>query len=319
MTESFKVILLYYPPILIVIGIIGNILIFFSFTLKKLSNLSMSKFIKVISIVDSISLLTFIQHYTNFSFDINFGNYSELTCKLFAYSTHVCGPISAWILVYISIERFISIRFKSISSIFKKACFQNTFIILIIAFNLAIYSPFLIFESDIKRVEDIYVQNETSSNFLCDHINANIYNILSIVDLFNSSIVPFIFMIISTSFLIYLVVNSRNKIPKTKKENTIKRFKKDVQFGIVSITLSVSFLVFSLPICVFILTKSSSDNMFILCDYLYFTNFGIQFFLHFLSNKIFRNEILKRIKFSKTLNFVMHTSAAETQIHIIRV
>ena len=290
----------YYPPFIVLLGLIGNFIVILVFSSKKMSSLTISKFVVVMSISDTLGLVQILQQFFDYVFDLNVRKFSDFSCKLFVYLTYVFGPISAWTHVYISFERFFSIRFPTRSAFLKNKCLQNIVVLIILFFNLSLYLPFFYF-LNLKLVMHSEGYMNQSNSYVCD-IDLNAAQIIQTVDFLNSTALPFSIMFLNTFLLLYTVFKSRYKIlNKSKKTKASKQKKKDLQFGITSISLNFTFLILNLPYCIFILFfQSDSIINFLIVNNMFFTSFSTQFFIHLFSNRFFRSEFLQL--FRKNVN-----------------
>ena len=108
---------------------------------------------------------------------INIEIISETYCKLFRYVSYVFSPISAWLIVYISFDKYIIIRFKKIR-IFKKRIFQIVLLAIIFVYHVSYYSPVLF--------NSILVNKSNESSLLeCSYKNDYLNQVFSLMDLIN--------------------------------------------------------------------------------------------------------------------------------------
>ena len=133
--------------ILLLLGSFGNLMGLVVLSGKRLEKFPPRKIFISLAIIDT----TFLT-YTILS-SINLDKLvilSVFSCKFFSFIPYFLPPISSHLLVFISIHRFVTIQFKAIA-IINKSFFQVGIIIGIMAYNMAIYSPILIFISLVER------------------------------------------------------------------------------------------------------------------------------------------------------------------------
>jgi hypothetical protein len=124
------------------VGIVGNILSFKVFSTPNLSRQSFSLYFRVMALNDlAISVLTlgFIVIYV---FEFNFKNVDFLLCTTYDYISYVLSPVSAYLLVTISIDRFVKIKFQNRLSFLFKRSVQITLISSIYVYNMIFYNGF---------------------------------------------------------------------------------------------------------------------------------------------------------------------------------
>ena len=77
---------------------------------------------------------------------LNVNYVSNAWCKIYTYTSYSWCAISAWLLVFISIERCVSVVVKTgLPSFFSNGTFEIIIVFAVIAYNCLLYTPFLIF------------------------------------------------------------------------------------------------------------------------------------------------------------------------------
>ena len=303
---------MYYQPFLIIIGLCGNILSFLVFNRKNFDKLATRSILMLIAVIDTFCLLQIIDHFFRYCFGYYLRRESDFTCKLFTYLIYSFGPISAWLIVFTSIERFFSISMptSTIGLIFKRKSFQIKICLFIFVFNMIYYTPFLIFVEN-KCVNKSFL-NDTSFDlkYCCDFRDTEIQQILSLADGFNSAVIPFFLMLLSSILIIVSIFKSRFRLAKM--QNNInnnnnnrsqqhklnrKRLKRDIQFGLISIYMNVLFIAFNLPVCVTLFYNDNiTDLIYLIMVDVYYSSYAINFFIYLLFNSLFRNEFFNMLK-----------------------
>jgi len=267
--------------IIILGGLFGNLISLFIFSMDSFAKFPARTIYFSITISDSFYLIFWLISITSENFQINF---SRLACQFYFYFQYLISSISIWLLVHLSIDRFLTITYPKIS-IVKKRVFQYLIIGTIVLFNIVINVPnFILIAWELK--------NETNKSF-CD-LDKSYYSILVWIEVFIFSVTPFLLMIIFSILLIRSIFQSRMRILRQANQQVKNRFKKDVKFAFNCIFLNVIFLITNLPISIL--------DFF---DYLYGTLFyrvvlllmcfgySINFYLLVCFNSLFRKQILK--------------------------
>ena len=270
-------------------GIFGNFICFLVYSRKKLEKISSSFFFKSMAVSDIFILFQLIRHFLREVFNYNLKFLTDASCKITNYVLFSNISVSAWIMVYIIFDRFISIKY------FQKFNFRNDlkikrfilFSIFLISFIF--YVPFGIY---FKFKEENNAKNQTGIEAYCS--NFKNYNIFYILDLFYSSVIPFLLMICFSIVLSIFIFKSRNRFnnPISKKDK--KTLKKDVQFSVTTIVLCVIFLATNFPSAMIDFFEFY-PFIYYMIDYLLFVNCSWQFVIHLITNKIFRKEIIRII------------------------
>ncbi|XP_064624609.1 G-protein coupled receptor 183-A-like [Lineus longissimus] len=100
------------PPIIIVVGIIGNVLSFLILRKPKYADQSTCFYMRILAISDTTELLFLnLQRYMWWLFTHFFLENGHWFCKEYMYFFHVTLTNSHWILVLMTIDRFIAVVF----------------------------------------------------------------------------------------------------------------------------------------------------------------------------------------------------------------
>lgn len=293
-----------YPPLLFVLGIIGNILGFLIFSRKKFEKLAIRNLLRYLAVLDSFYLFQIIADYLTYLFNIDIRLISSNWCKVFTYFNYSLCPIASWTLVVISIERTISITSSKFTYLFHKREIQLTLIAIIILYNSIAYTAYPFFFDLIES--DSNISNDTNTDYLCDYTQELPSKMLPLMDLFNSSIIPFSLLTATSLYSIHYIFNSRarfSEISTTSSKpiniNRKEKFKKDLKFSVTVFILNAIFLVYNLPICIANYTDVS-DFTYIVTLYLFYANFATNFWIFFMFNSLFREEFLVALHLRKS-------------------
>ena len=91
----------------------GNIIGLAVLNRKKLIQIGPVHVYRFLLTIDSIYLVLIIQKYVQFGFNIPVNKISPLICKITSYFNYSLDGISPMLLVYISIDRYLFIRFSN--------------------------------------------------------------------------------------------------------------------------------------------------------------------------------------------------------------
>jgi hypothetical protein len=125
---------------LIVFGLIGNFLTLKIYSTQRLRKLSISVYFRTISIIDTLMIINAFIFFLKQKFNYNVALVNDFFCKTVDYFSYATGPISPWIMVVISIDRFFNIAHPKKFPFLFKTKFQMTAICLIVVFNYVFYS-----------------------------------------------------------------------------------------------------------------------------------------------------------------------------------
>jgi len=222
------------------------------------------------------------------------------------------GPVSPWLLVYITVERYIAIQHNTIT-IFKQKNFQNFIIIFIFIYNLGIYSPMAILKQVFSEPINTTAMsfNQTDLYIYCDFAKPIQLKIMSTLDLINSALAPFFIMLAFSIALICVIFQKRLRILNMRSKRDKNRLIRDIRFALSSIMLNITFVTLNLPLCLNnIFFPNASDFWYNVFLIIFYATFSINSYILAFFNSIFRNELLTMFKLKekpKELNFLSNS------------
>ena len=136
-------------PIVFLLGLIVNILSFVIFSRKKFKKTLFSVYFRLLNIVYSLTLGSSVIDFLNYEFDQNVQSTSTVACKAMFCLFFSIAPIGGWLLVIISLDRFLDINFSEarLKHLKNKTKFQVGVSAFLIFYNLSYYLN-LIFEAE---------------------------------------------------------------------------------------------------------------------------------------------------------------------------
>ena len=281
-------------PVISAIGLVTNILSFIVFSRKKFKKTVFSIYFRFLIIFDTLALLVPINKFLELNLAIVISHNTTLLCKIRMYYEFVITPISSWILVVISLDRYLGIAYPFGFVIHKKSKFQICVCLGILLFHLVYFSPNLTY----SLTKKLLVTNGTNETvFISSCNNPNVP--LNMMVFFQSDLIPFVLMLFLTFITLLKLFNSRKRL-----NNNLSR-QKDVKFAVISVTLNIIFLILTGPHYIFNLVyedylNTMSFDIFIsivsIKFLLFYSNFASVFFINFAANSLFKNEFYKFIR-----------------------
>jgi hypothetical protein len=287
-----KIILLFFPFIYL-LGLIGNILSFIIFSKKKFKNTIFDVYFRSLNILYSIMLQYVVIDLLKYRFDINLELKSKISCKFLNYIYFTFAPIGSWTLVVISIDRMLNVvypfKFKTLK---ESKLFQFGIIVFLIIFNHAYYIR-LIFRAQYFSLisnQTNSLNNLTTLSWECEIKDEGVTYWM---DLFNSTLIPFLLMITFSTITIHNLFKLKLNVSQSLS-------KRDKRFAIISISQNITFLILNIPIVIyylftlyFHLDKLSIDFFYIIAIIPYYIQCGIIFYINCSINPVFRNEFFQ--------------------------
>lgn len=298
--EEFKVALIinkYYLYIICGIGIPGNIAALV--TVWKMKPLSSSSiFMIALASMDTLTLVIKELYYQLTYFDIQM---FDLGCQFFVFIGQFAGHYANWILVAMTTERFIAIRFPMKV---QKICTKTKVItaLLVIAVAMIVLNV-----HHFATVDEGY---DSFSKYQCSTKKDHEFFMTKIwywMDGVAFSVAPFCALIILNFFIINGI---RDSVKKQRDLTNLqqKQTKQHNQITVMLVTVSLVFTLLTLPNSVFFISRGYWDYkksnyqialhlliyqlVFVLTD----LNHAVNFYLYFLSGKKFRKHFISMLR-----------------------
>ena len=290
-TANYIIEYLFLVPQLV--GFIFNIPAFVVFSRKKFKNTIFSTYFRYLCISDTITLLFRFEYIFNLKV-FEFRIISIFSCKIINYFVYFISSLSVWILVVISIDRFLSISYPA-SFIFRKLK-QNQILVL---FAIIIYH--MIYWLSVPFLAHISIKNNGTNETISYHCHYGTL-IVDVMDFLDSSFLPFFLMFISTSLTLRTIFKSRSKSQSNQQDEQSKIKTKDIKFAINSILLNLFFLVFNFPLTLYFFSQNFvkfdielKNLIHSISELLYYVNYANIFFISYFFNSIFYKEFFDLI------------------------
>ena len=284
-------------PLAQLIGIFGNGIGLLVFSRKSMSKIGPIHAYRYLLIADSAYLIQMFDPYFNNILGKSLSSSSDLACRITSYIVYSSVAISPMLVVYISVEKLISIKYPAKRFMLRKKDKQLLYLLIIIAFNFILFSPVPFFLEN--KISFSNTTNRTTCSFK-DNFAQTLIQSLFLVN----KIVPFLLMSTCSILLIISVFRLRQRIEQnflsTSKShlNESKRFKKDIRLAFTSILMNVIYLLLNIPVAVVLITPSLSSDYFLVFSliYLFYFSFSLNFYLILFSNNLTRKELRSLFK-----------------------
>jgi hypothetical protein len=309
--EIKTILTIYIPPFMLVFGVLGNTFCLIVYNGKRFKKFPLRFIFMVLSISDSVYLLfsLSIDYTLTHLFKWDPRTVSFNLCILLNYFGYLWAPLSAWLIVYISVERYISISayFHGFNKL-KQKNIQAVYFFTIILFNCVYYSPILF----IFNLEIMTKNNDSISKTKCYFVSETRKIQFAYMDLINSTLIPATIMLLSTILIIKSIFESSSRIFKSTNNNvnavrnqSKRRMHKDIKFSVTSIFLNIIFITLNLPYCIIFLDEDFTDShsiKYLVGSFLFYIVYCINFYLFLIVNSTFRAEFFEIFSFRKNNN-----------------
>lgn len=335
---------MYVPPILVVIGTIGNL---FSLIIlaRYRSKVKTYTYLAVLAAMDILVLYVGLLRIWLSIFFIDIPSISSLLCKSISFLGYVSSDLSVWLIVAVTMERFVAVYFPlRASRIFTTS--RVRLIILGIALVICAANLHVLWTLDLR-----HTRQNNSNVTLCKPLPAFQSLMVTIwpwVDAAMYSFIPFVVITVFNILLIKRISEARN-MRKHLQQYTVRRksstcsgntnaksFENSKRLTRMLIAVSFTFLVTTLPVNVFHIVSpvlGPDDKTMELGEYiesfalfsllrtiaemLMYLNHSINFFLYCVTGKQFRYQFMQLIcmgcglKFSKVKSLISYRSRSK--------
>ena len=242
---------------------------------------------KYLFISDTFYLVQIIVTNLQLSYNTDITLISNIACKLWYYLTYSLDAQSSMLLVYISIDRYVSIKMPAYRFFMRKRNNQLIYFIFIFMFNLVYYLP----------VVYNYSISETNNTLTCNFNNQYSTDLISYMDLANRVILPSILIMIFSLLLGIEVIKSRRRILSNFKQEENEYFFSNISKAISSIVLNIFYLILQMPISIYTFLPNFTQSYGYICSYyLFYLSYSINFYIIFISISLFRKEFILFLK-----------------------
>ena len=289
------------PPMILCIGLFGNLtalVVFFKGNLRKMGP---TLIYKLMFIWDTYYINQILPFYMSKAIGLDLPTKSRLACKGLVYLNYQGTAISPFMLVYLSVERYISIRFPTRRCILISRRNQLIYFACVFVYCSA-YSIIVPFSFDLFEYNQIE-SNETNSSsssthLICDFVSYKAQLTASYLDFANREFIPCLLMILFSYMLISAVFRSRSRIAQPLNRNRRrhhKQRKQDKKLAVNIFFMNFMFILLNTPASVaFFLPNIYNQYVLVFtASCVFILSYGINFYVIFICNSLFREEFFK--------------------------
>ena len=293
----------YAPPAIVIVGTIGNILSLLTVTNRHCRKSSFTVYLAVLAITDTAYLyVTVLSEWLANTFDIGFGSFWNIWCKMAYFLSFLASHASSWLIVALTAERTFCTYFPHKT---KSVCVPRTGYIVVgtiigVLLLMNVHLLYAVQKSDVK------VNNTLST--ICE-IDVPGYEtvyatIFAWVDFGVYFLLPVSFIVIANCATVVGVLKT-NALTAALTAVNSNRMKRNRSLLIITLLVSCAFVIFLSPVMILGVVMpdlyentaffQAEDNSIvylietILSNWAYL-NHAVNFFLYILSGERFRQE-----------------------------
>ena len=301
------------PPILIVVGTIGNILSILVLTRRSLRMSTTALYLTFLAFSDLCVLYTgLLRQWLFYLFEYDVRHVSSAGCKIHIWLLYTSLDFSAWILIAVTLERVISAWCPYSAKTKCSRKYATALVIAILIFLLGLNSHLLY-----GMVHKVQFDESTNATITekCVEIHDTYRDFFVLtwpwIDLSVFCLIPFSVIVVGNGCILFKVIKSQRKtkariVPSIKTEGTgtsHRRTSKHSSMTAMLITLNMVFLITTSPVCIYDIgythwasdssnqTYASLELWWAIVNMLMYANNSLNFLLYFLSGTRFRQEV----------------------------
>lgn len=297
------------PPVILLFGIFGNTMTILVMRRLHGTGSTMNVFFQALAVSDLTLLCvdTLPKWLSNVFGTTALEDFHSITCKLYKMVIYAAGVLSPWLLVALTVQRAASVLWPHrVNAVWTKRKSRNLVIAMVVSITL--------FHSHYLYGFDI-TEHCKNNIVLCCPGESDWYHWFHIivwpwVDLLEFSLLPFALLVVSNTVLVWRVLASlreaRSTLAVVQSGASSSRDKKVSSLTLTLVTLSVSFLILTTPISLYLITRpylltpatfmkdmpltAAFDVFWAAGNIMWYTNSAVNFYLYCLTGTKFRAE-----------------------------
>ncbi|XP_064608198.1 thyrotropin-releasing hormone receptor-like isoform X1 [Liolophura sinensis] len=289
-------------PILLLLGLVGNVLVILVLGCKRPRQSTTLFYISVLAITDLFVMYTgLLRYWIRSVSDMDIRDISHWGCKIHLFVLYLSMDFSSWILVCVSVERFVGVYFPLKSREWCTIGRARTTLLIVFVCLVGINAHFFWTNG---------INNDGECGSLTEAYLFFDEYIFVWIDFTVMSIIPFLAMLICNCF----IIRSLLKLKKRHKDMSAGlKFPNESPIHVSSTTkmllvVSFVFLVTTLPMSVYLITDSfyqenKSDKVSAqldlaraICCLIQYINYAANFYLYCLRAKQFRQALKNLVR-----------------------
>ena len=282
---------LYFAPILLFVGTLGNILSFVVFSRLALKQSATAFYFRVLAVADTLALNVGLwPNWMRDAFDIHIYPITDLSCRIQTYLRYMLPDCAVWVLVILTLERMVGVQWPHrVHDIFTRRRTRISVLIMVLVI-VTVNIPAIWITT--KNLGDTSVHPCTVDIIVLAYV------IWPWIDLTIYSLLPFLMMI--TSVIIMLKTIKRRRRMLCRQGSINSNMGRTVQTMTATLlTVVFVFLLLTAPFVIYatilkeLYGKINIDFhlFYFVASYLRYVNNSVNFFLYCISGRNFRTEL----------------------------
>lgn len=325
-TDLQSVLLVYVPPVLLVLGIIGNVLSFIILRHRMMTKQSTYLYLAALTVADTLVLFVgplrlWVSQFT----DLDVKDQSDELCKLVVFLGYTTSDISVWLIIAVTVERYIVVchplHANTMCNIPRAKKVILSLIVCLSVINLHFFWTVELSSSTRKDSQTPRFPDAGNNSLFCDggvEFSYLVGDLWPWVDAFLYSFLPFFIITILNCVIIRRVTQAyKSRCLMQKRETLITDSRSacrstgciepNIKMTAMLLTVSFAFLLTTLPMNVCLIVSAlwhmNKDPVSVarfslaetITTLLMYTNHSMNFFLYCAAGQKFRHQLLKLV------------------------
>ncbi len=302
-----KLLLLYIPPILLILGTVGNVLSFLILMRQSMRRYSTYIYLAILSITDTLVLyIGLLRLWVGELTGYDLRDQADWICKLINVVGYTVSDYSVWLIIAVTVERFVAVCYPlkapSMSN-HRKACLVICSLLCVL-FLINIHFFWTAQIKSYKHKGETILQCEGGP-----HYKMLVEDIWPWVDAFLYSFLPFVVILVLNTLIIRQVIHarrSRSELQSTASTDSRRTAQEgSMRLTFMLLTISFAFLITTLPMNVSLIAtafyNSYTKDLHVISRFklvrtitelLMYVNHSMNFFLYCATGEFWFNIIL---------------------------
>ena len=328
-----KIILLYVPPILVILGTFGNIFSFIILKRKPMLKFSTYFYLMVLAVADTLVLYVgLLRLWIGQLTGQDLIDRNDWLCKITSVLSFTVSDYSVWLIIAVTVERYIAVCHPLKANSFCNKPRAKRVICGLLAFFFILNMHFF------WTVKIVTIPHKGEEINRCD--SGAVENVWPWVDAMIYSFLPFLIIIILNGCIIRQVVKAhrcRDGLRQaTPYEQRRPSHEGSTRLTIMLLTISFAFLLTTLPlnivgIATAFYNRSAMTDLHLVArlklartitEMLMYGNHSMNFFLYCATGQKFRHQLVWMVCYSKRVNaksWFSENSQAATRLESVRI
>lgn len=324
-----KLLLLYVPPIVFLLGMVGNFLSFLTLNCRAMRRLSTCAYLSVLAVADSaVLVLGLLRIWIAELTGTDVRSLSEVSCKATNAFGSCISDFSVWLIMAVTVERFVVVCYPlKVPSMCSRR--RALWIMGILLATLASINAHFFWTTGLSRGHG---RCRTAAELVCDSAEGYEFAMSEVwpwIDAFLYSLLPFVVILAFNVIIVIRVLSTRRHREELcggrRPSNSVAE--STTKLSVMLLTVSFAFVATTLPMNVTLIASSVFQGTYVIdrrlaarfklartvCELLMYANHSTNFFLYCATGNKFRKELCAIVRRRGDRGLKMSSAAAVQQ------